>query len=340
MVDTHPARWFEPPDHRGKLRCTLCPRGCKLGEGQAGFCFLRQNRDGQGVTLGYGRTTGFASDPIEKKPLFHFYPGSSILSFGTAGCNLGCKFCQNWHMSKARRVDESSVEVPPGGVVRLAQQHGCPAIAFTYNDPVIFAEYAIDVAQAAHAQGVRTVAVTAGYISPGAREEFFAHMDGANVDLKSMSDRFYHKLCAARLGPVLETLEYLAQETDVWVELTNLVIPGANDSDSDFESLACWVGEHMGADVPVHFSAFHPDFRYTGAPHTPASTLARAREIAHRNGLRHVYTGNVHDQEGQSTRCPGCGQIVIARQWYQVAEVHLDEQGRCAGCGTVIAGHF
>jgi len=340
MSSTHPARWWDPPDHRGRIRCTLCPRECRLGDGQAGFCFLRQHRDGELVTLGYGRTTGFAVDPIEKKPLNHFFPATDILSFGTAGCNLGCKFCQNWTSSKARTLDRGASPVSPDEVVALATSRGCPSIAFTYNDPVIFAEYAIDVAERAHAAGLHTVAVTAGYISAGAREEFFAHMDAANVDLKSMSGEFYRKLAAAKLEPVLETLEYLARETDVWVEVTNLVIPGYNDSGADLESLSQWVVEHMGPLVPIHFSAFHPDFKLTHLPRTPTDTLSRAREIAVKNGARHVFTGNVMDERGQSSYCPGCGELVIKRRWYQIADYRLDADGRCAACGAEVGGRF
>ncbi len=340
MVATHPARWAEGPDGRGKIRCTLCPRDCRLGPGQVGFCYLRQNHDGQLVTLGYGRSTGFAVDPIEKKPLNHFHPGSEILSFGTAGCNLGCKFCQNWTSSKARSTQDHGVDATPEQVVQLALEHGVPSIAFTYNDPVIFAEYAIEVARLARLAGLRTVAVTAGYISPGAREEIFAHIDAANVDLKSMDPQFYRKLCAAKLEPVLETLEYLASETEVWVEITNLVIPGHNDSDGDLGDLASWVAEHMAAEVPVHFSAFHPDFKLTDTPRTPASTLARARELALTRGLKHVYTGNVHDEQGQSTYCASCGELVIGREWYRLGAYRLDEAGCCLSCGAKLAGRF
>ncbi|MFH1810173.1 MAG: AmmeMemoRadiSam system radical SAM enzyme [Pseudomonadota bacterium] len=340
MTEPHPARWFEGPDGRGKIRCTLCPRDCRLGPGQAGFCFIRQNQGGHLVTLGHGVSTGFAVDPIEKKPLFHFYPGTSILSFGTAGCNLGCRFCQNWTSSKAHSVDRHGVEAAPAEVVDLAVEHGVPSIAFTYNDPVIFAEYAIDVARIAHQRGVHTVAVTAGYISPGAREEFFGHIDAANVDLKSMDASFYKKMCAAKLGPVLDTLEYLAKETQVWVELTNLVIPGHNDSDDQLERLARWVVEHMGPEVPVHFSAFHPDFKLTEVPRTPPATLQRARDIATQHGLRHVYTGNVHDPRGQSTFCPQCQALLVGRSGYHIESVALDDKAACLHCGSVLAGRF
>ena len=340
MKDLHPARWAEPADGRGKIRCSLCPRGCQLGLDQAGFCFIRQNRDGKLITLGYGRTTGFAVDPIEKKPLNHFYPATGILSFGTVGCNLGCKFCQNWTSSRARSFGHRGELVTPADVVKLAELEGCPSIAFTYNEPIIFAEFAIDVAGLAHERGIKTVAVTAGYISPAARSEFFAHMDAANVDLKSMSEQFYRKLSAAHLAPVLETLDYLARETKVWVEVTNLVIPGHNDSEAELDKLSGWVVEHMGVDTPIHFSAFHPDFRLSEIERTPSSTLARARELAQKNGARHVYTGNIHDAKGQSTYCPRCGELVIGRQGFRVSPYRLDEKGHCSSCGGAIAGRF
>lgn len=339
MRAEYPARWFEPPDDRGKVLCTLCPRGCRLGDGQTGFCAVRANRGGRLISLAYGHPHGFGVDPIEKKPLNHFFPATDILSFGTVGCNLGCRVCQNWSSSRERRVHPGPA-LPPEAVVDAAVAHGCPSIAFTYNDPVIFAEYAIDVARAAHARGLRTVAVTAGYINAAPRAELFAHMDAANVDLKAMSERFYKKMSAARLGPVLETLDYLARETDVWVELTNLVIPGHNDSDRDLANLSEWVAEHMGVDTPVHFSAFHPDHRLLSVGRTPLATLDRARHIAEAAGLRYVFTGNVHDPVGQSTRCPGCGHTVIGRQGFGITAYHLDAQGRCGTCGEAIVGRF
>jgi pyruvate formate lyase activating enzyme len=276
---------------------------------------------------------------MEKKPLYHFFPGSRVLSFGTIGCNLGCKFCQNWHQSKARHLGKNSDFVAPHSVVKLAQQQHCPSIAFTYNDPVIFAEYAIDVAKAAHEHGLQTAAVTAGYINPAARELFFAHMDAANVDLKSMSEVFYRRLCGVSLAPVLQTLEYLAQ-TKVWVEISNLVIPGANDSDADFAALASWVVEHMGPDVPIHFSAYHPDYRFTNIPRTPLQTLSRARDLAMQAGARFVYIGNAYDAEGQQTRCPSCDSYVIERKNYTLHALNLDVLGRCSRCSTHIAGRF
>ncbi len=334
----HPARFYQTQAD-GRLRCTLCPRDCLLGEGQAGFCFIRQNVGGRMVSLGYGRSTGFASDPVEKKPLNHFHPGTQILSFGTVGCNLGCRFCQNWDISKARAGERAMGEHTPRGVVDLAVQAGCPAIAFTYNEPVIFAEWAIDVAREAHARGLRTVFVTNGYVTREARAEVFEHVDAANVDLKGFTEAFYGKVTLSHLAPVLETLEWLARETRVWVEVTNLVIPGLNDDPAETRALSEWVRDHMGPDTPLHFTAFHPDYKMLDRPPTPAATLTRARAIAREAGLNYVYTGNVRDPEGQTTFCPGCGEAVIERDWFAVRAYRLDGD-RCRACGQRIAGRF
>lgn len=333
----YPGRWWHPlPD--GRLECQLCPRFCKLNEGQRGFCFVRKRLDNQIVLTTYGRSSGFCIDPIEKKPLNHFLPGTSVLSFGTAGCNLGCRFCQNWDISKAREWDKLADAASPEEIAREARRHGCRSVAFTYNDPVIFAEYAIDVAQACREQGVRTVAVTAGYITPEARIDFYQHMDAANVDLKAFSEDFYHRLCFASLAPVLETLKFL-KETDVWFEVTTLLIPDENDSDPEIHRAAEWFAENLGLDVPWHFTAFHPDFKMLNKPRTPRQTLDRARQIALSKGLHYVYTGNVHDPDGSSTFCPGCGKLLIERDWYQLGEWNLIDH-RCEDCGAYIPGRF
>lgn len=335
----HEARWWEPVEG-GKVLCTLCPRACRIGEGQDGFCFIRRNRGGRLVTAGWGTTTGFAVDPIEKKPLSHYLPGSSVLSFGTAGCNLGCRFCQNWDISRARADEARSEEAwTPERVVELAVRMRCPGIAFTYNDPIIWAEYAIDVAKEAHARGLFTVFVTNGYVGAEARRDIFRHIDAANVDLKAFTEEFYAKTTLSHLEPVKETLEWLASETDVWVEVTNLVIPGRNDAEEETRALARFVRERMGPDVPLHFSAFHPDYKMLDVPRTPRRTLSRARAIAREEGLRYVYTGNVHDPEGETTYCPGCGAAVIERDWFAVVRANM-KGGACAACGTRIAGRF
>lgn len=324
----------------GRVQCDLCPRECRLRPGQRGFCFVRANVDGELVLTTYGRSSGFVVDPIEKKPLNHFLPGTSVLSFGTAGCNLGCKFCQNYEISTSREMERVAVEAGPVDIASQAQRSGCSGVAYTYNDPVIFAEYAIDVAQACRELGVANIAVTAGYVNPEARRDFFAVMDAANVDLKGFSDSFYQQLTGARLQPVLDTISYLVHETDVWVELTNLLIPGYNDATSELRMMCNWIVNELGPDVPVHFTAFHPDHRMRNVPPTPPRTLTRARLVGLEAGLRYVYTGNVHDPEGGTTYCPTCSSPVIRRNRYVIEGYHLDATGSCQVCGTNIAGRF
>ena len=336
--DVHPARWWHELDD-GRIQCDLCPRTCRLKEDQRGFCYVRQVREGQLVSTTYGRSSGFCIDPIEKKPLNHFYPGSSIFSFGTAGCNLGCRFCQNWNISKARANDRLADRATPAEIARAAEREGCRSVAFTYNDPVVFAEYAMDTADACHEAGLKTVAVTAGYISEAARAEFFSKMDAANVDLKAFTEKFYKELCFASLGPVLETLQYLHDRADVWFEITTLLIPGQNDSEEELNALTDWIAEHLGPDVPLHFSAFHPDFKLTATTPTPPATLQQARKIARSKGIHHVFTGNVHDSEGGSTYCPACNELLIERDWYRIGAYRIAD-GRCSKCGCTIAGRF
>lgn len=330
---------FQEALPNGKLRCTLCPRACEMAEGQRGFCFIRARHDDRIWMQSYGRASGFCIDPIEKKPLYHFYPGSSVLSFGTAGCNLGCRFCQNWDISKARALDRLGAVCSPVEIAETARAWGCRSVAYTYNDPIVFAEFAIDTAKACREHGVRNVAVTAGYLQKEARSAFFADMDAANVDLKAYSEEFYRTLCAAHLEPVKDTLRYLVHETQVWVELTTLLIPGHNDSDDDVERLVAFVLQELGPDVPLHFTAFHPDFRMTDVPATPARTCVHAREIARRAGLHHVYTGNVDDETGQSSYCSGCGELLLVRRGYTVCEGGL-AGGTCAHCGSAFPGRI
>jgi len=335
----YPARWWHALDD-GRIQCDLCPRDCRLHEGQRGACFVRMMERGRMVLTTYGRSSGFCVDPIEKKPLNHFYPGSSILSFGTAGCNLACKFCQNWDISKSRDMDKLADEATPREIAQAALEYGCRSVAFTYNDPVIFAEYAMDVADACHDKGIQTVAVTAGYIHAEPRREFFAKMDAVNMDLKAFTDEFYVKLTGARLQPVLDSLVYLKHETDVWLEITTLLIPGRNDSDAEIRAECQWIVKELGPDVPVHFTAFHPDYKMDDVPPTPPAALTRARHIALEEGLRYIYTGNVHDADGGTTICPGCRIPLIARDWYLITSYRLTAQGCCPDCGTAIAGRF
>ncbi|WP_020680406.1 AmmeMemoRadiSam system radical SAM enzyme [Marinobacterium rhizophilum] len=334
-----PTRYWHQVDH-GKIQCDVCPRFCKLSEGQRGLCYVRGRENDQIMLYTYGRSSGFCVDPIEKKPLNHFLPGTPVLSFGTAGCNLACKFCQNWDMSKSREMDTLADSASPQDLADTCLRLGCRSIAFTYNDPVIFMEYAMDVADACRERDIRAVAVTAGYICPEPRAEFYRHIDAANVDLKAFTERFYKKICGGELAPVLDTLKYLRHETDVWFEITNLLIPDENDSNSEIEAMCQWILENLGPDVPLHFSAFHPDWKMLDKASTPPSTLTRARRIAMEQGLKYVYTGNVHDRTGSSTWCPDCGELLIERDWYQLGEWNLNPAGQCSHCGTQVPGHF
>ena len=324
----------------GRIECDLCPRHCRLNDGQRGLCFVRARENDALVLTTYGRSSGFCVDPIEKKPLNHFLPGTPVLSFGTAGCNLTCKFCQNWDISKSRQFDRLNAQAGPEAIAAAAAKTGCRSVAFTYNDPVIFLEYAVDVAEACHARGIKTVAVSAGYIEPEPRAEFFRHMDAANIDLKGFTEDFYRTLCTASLAPVLDTLRYLKHETDVWLEITTLLIPGRNDSDAELNELCAWVASELGPDVPIHFSAFHPDWKMRDLPPTPPATLRGARDIAISHGLRYAYVGNVHDPDADSTWCHGCGERLIGRDWYELSDWNLTPDGCCTRCGARCAGVF
>jgi pyruvate formate lyase activating enzyme len=327
----------------GRLQCDLCPRYCKLRDGQRGLCFVRACKDDEIVLTTYGRSSGFCVDPIEKKPLNHFLPGTPVLSFGTAGCNLACKFCQNWDISKSREFDRLQAAASPRNIARAAIDSGCRSVAYTYNDPVIFLEYAVDTAAACKELGVKNVAVTAGYITDAAREEFFLPMDAVNVDLKAFTDRFYWKICGGHLQPVLDTLAYLKHETSAWLELTTLLIPGENDSDTEIDAMTRWIAGNLGNEVPLHLTAFHPDWKMSDTPRTPPGTLTRCRDIAIGNGLHYVYTGNVRDPAGQSTWCPGCGTRIIGRDGYDIGDWEITvrgDAGTCSACGHGIAGLF
>jgi pyruvate formate lyase activating enzyme len=331
------ALWWRTEED-GRILCTLCPRFCRLGEDQAGFCFIRKNIGGKLYSLGYGKSTGFAIDPIEKKPLNHFLPGTGILSFGTAGCNLGCRFCQNWSISKAKLDSGQSLSATAEQVVQLAVRHKVPSIAFTYNDPVIWGEFVIDISRLARENGLNSVMVTAGYITPEARPEVYRYIDAANVDLKAFSERFYHKVTFSHLDPVLDTLRWLKHDTEIWFEITNLMIPGENDDPQETRQLCNWVLENLGDDVPLHFTAFHPDFKMMDKPRTPASTLKRAHNIARSMGIKYCYVGNVFDDEGQTTNCPSCRRVLIRRSWHDILDYHM--VGNQCPCGEKIAGHF
>jgi len=338
-AERHPAKHWHKMDD-GRIQCDICPRDCKMQEGQRGACFVRGVADGQMVLTTYGRSSGFCIDPIEKKPLNHFYPGSSVFSFGTAGCNLACKFCQNWDISKSRDMDRLMDSATPEAIAQAAKRYGSKSVAFTYNDPVVFFEYALDAADACHANDLKTVAVTAGYMHDAPRREFYAKMDAANIDLKGFTEDFYYKLTGSHLKPVLETIAYAHHETDCWLELTTLLIPGHNDSDAEITALSKWVAQELGPEVPLHFSAFHPDWKMPDVPATPPATLIRARKIAMDAGLHYVYTGNVHNKEGDTTFCPSCHAKLIERDWYEIDNYRLTPDGHCPDCNTPIAGRF
>jgi pyruvate formate lyase activating enzyme len=324
----------------GRVQCNVCPRACKLHEGQRGLCFVRACKDKEIVLTTYGRSSGFCIDPIEKKPLNHFFPGTPVLSFGTAGCNLTCKFCQNHDITKSREMDKLAEQVSPERIAEYAVELGCKSVAFTYNDPTIFIEYAIDVAKACREQNIKTVAVTAGYISPDPRSEFFKYIDAANIDLKSFSERFYKQVCSGHLNDVLLTLKYLKHETEVWFEITTLLIPGENDSDRELNAECEWIADNLGSDIPIHFSAFHPDWKMLDKISTPPITLLKARRIAQRHGLRYVYLGNIHNRDGSSTYCHQCGETLIGRDWYELSTWNLMPEGNCKNCGAECAGVF
>ncbi len=335
----YPARhWHRMADSR--LRCDVCPHGCALREGQAGRCAVRRREGNRIVLAAYGRTSGFCVDPIEKKPLHHFLPGSSVLSFGTVGCNLSCRFCQNWDLSRSRDLGRLRERATPEQIAASARNLGCRSVAFTYNEPAIFLEYVSDVAEACHAEGLATVAVTAGYLEDAARRDFFAHLDAANVDLKAFSEDFYRRIAGGSLQPVLDTLRHLVHETDVWTEITTLLIPGLNDAEDEIRRLCAWIATELGPDVPLHLSAFHPAHRMLDRPPTPPATLRRAHALAREAGLRFVYTGNVRDPEGEATPCPGCGSTVIRRDGYRLLDWNLDAEGRCGWCGTLLPGRY
>jgi len=324
----------------GRIQCDVCPRYCKLHEDQQGLCFVRANQGGRLVLTTYGRSSGYCIDPIEKKPLNHFLPGTPVLSFGTAGCNLACKFCQNWDISKSREIDTLAYAATPEKIARVAAELNCRSVAFTYNDPIIFFEYAIDTAITCHERGIKTVAVSSGYMCPQPRADFYRHIDAVNIDLKAFTEAFYHKLCGGHLQAVLDTLLYLKHETEVWLETTTLLIPGNNDSPKEIDAMTRWVVAELGQDVPMHFTAFHPDWKLLDLPATPAATLVRARNIAMDNGVRYAYTGNVVDEEGESTYCHQCGKRAIGRNRYNLTAWNLDDQGCCKNCGAACAGWF
>jgi pyruvate formate lyase activating enzyme len=337
-IELKEALWWKQTE-RGKILCTLCPRYCEIGIGQPGFCYIRQNIDGKLYSIGYGKPTGFGIDPIEKKPLNHFLPGTKILSFGTAGCNLGCKFCQNWSISKAKLDELNSLTASPADVIKLAQQYSTPSIAFTYNDPTIFGEYVIDISQIAREEKIKSVMVTAGYIDKDARKDVYKYIDAANVDLKGFTERFYYKNTFSHLKDVLDTLVWIKNETEVWMELTTLLIPDENDSDEEIKNECDWILENLGDEVPLHFTAFHPDFKMRNKVSTPHTTLLKAKKFADEAGIKYCYVGNVHDSKNQSTYCSKCNRLLIERDWHQI-KFHSIKNNSCTNCGHKVPGIF
>ena len=333
----HEARWWEV-DPDGRAHCYLCPRHCHIGDGQAGFCFIRINQGGTLYSLGYGAPAALQIDPIEKKPLNHFLPGTRVFSMGTAGCNMGCFFCQNWDISKSRSDQVNSTPLSPEDVVLAAIHYGCPSIAFTYNEPTIWGEYVIDICAAAKQYGLKTVMVSNGYITREAFHDIYDHVDAANIDLKAFTEQFYGRITLTHLQPVLDTLKWLKNETNVWFEITNLLIPTLNDGVDEARQLAEWILENLGTDVPLHFTAFHPDFKLRDKPRTPPETLHAARAEARRAGLHYVYEGNIHSS-GANTHCPNCNELLIRRDWHDVQENRLKD-GHCPKCDQVIPGRW
>lgn len=336
---THfPAKWQRPLSD-GRVACELCPRACLLSEGQVGACRVRRVQGGELIADTFARGVGFAVDPVEKKPVYHFYPGSSVFSFGTPGCNLACVFCQNWGMSRGTPDPNAPALATPEVIASKALSLHCKSVAFTYNDPTIWAEYAIATAEACHDVGLQTIAVSAGYISPEPRREFYAQMDAANIDLKFFSDANYQKYSGVTLAPILETLEYVANETKTWLEVTTLLILGVNDGVEELRELTSWFVSQLGPDVPLHFSAFYPAGKMLDRPATPIETLLVAREIAREAGLRYVYLGNVRRDDAGLTRCPSCSEVIVERLAYQLGGVSLSD-GKCDFCGETVAGRF
>jgi pyruvate formate lyase activating enzyme len=324
----------------GRIQCDLCPHHCKLKPDQQGLCFVRANENDQVVLTTYGRASGFCIDPVEKKPLNHFLPGTSVLSFGTVGCNLACKFCQNWQISKAREMSLLTEKASPQKIAKMAQENKCQSVAYTYNEPIISLEYCVDTAKECHKLGIKSIAVTNGFICDEPRKEFFAHMDAANVDLKGFTEKFYRKITNSSLQPVLDTLVYVKHKTNVWLEITNLLIPGENDSEKEIDAMTKWIVKEIGVDVPLHFSAFFPAFKMMDYPATPEETLTRAREIAIKNGIRYAYTGNVYDEKGSSTYCHNCHNCIIKRGGFNILDYQLTDDGHCKFCNTLCAGVF
>ncbi len=326
-----------------QVECQLCPKYCRIDPGRTGDCGVRVNLDGKLVATTFGHPCSLHMDPIEKKPLFHFLPGTEILSLATVGCNLHCRNCQNWSISQAVAEETEAYDLPPDALVGLARREACPSVAYTYTEPLVYYEYTRDSCRAARAAGLKNVLVTAGYINEEPLRELLPHVDAANVDLKAFDDDFYIKYCEGTLRPVLRTLE-LCLEYGVTLEITNLVIPTLNDSTELVKKLAGWIVETLGPQVPLHFSRFHPRYKMKNLPPTPGETLERCRDQAMEAGLRHVYVGNLRSRDGESTFCPearcsGRAQPLIRRSGYRILENRM-VGGACPDCGAEVYGRW
>ncbi len=329
------ARYYEKlPDKR--VRCTLCPRRCVVEPGKRGFCEVRENRGGLYYTLVYSRPCTAHVDPIEKKPFFHFLPGTQAFSLATVGCNVDCMFCQNWEISQARPEEVQSIDLPPAQVARLASQYQCPTIAYTYTEPVVFTEYVLDCARAAKDRKVRSVVVSNGFINPEPLLDLCGVLDAVKIDLKAFRQKFYTEIVQGLLRPVMDTLVTLKKQK-MWTEIVYLVVPTKNDDEGEIREMCQWVASELGKETPVHFTRFHPQYRLRNLPPTPVSTLRKAREIGFKEGLSFVYVGNVPGEEGENTFCPHCGKVVIRRVGYSIRENNL-RGDRCGSCGGTIAG--
>ena len=329
------ARYYEKLPNR-KIKCTLCPRSCIIDDLERGYCGVRENRQGAYYTLVYGKPCTIHVDPIEKKPLFHFLPASSALSLATVGCNVFCKFCQNWEISQSRPEQVSAMRVSPDEMALRAIQQNCHVVAFTYSEPVVFAEYMYDVAAVAKKSEIRSVMISNGFIQKQPMRDLCTVLDGVKIDLKAFTERFYRELVSGELKPVLDTLVLLRQEK-IWFEIVYLVIPGENDDRNELASLSRWIRSELGEDVPLHFTRFYPQYRMTNLPPTPIKTLQEARNIALDAGVHYVYTGNVPGDKGENTYCPACGKLLIRRLGYTVVENNL-KSSSCPACQKIIAG--
>lgn len=329
------ARYYEKLPNR-KIKCLLCPRTCVIDDLERGYCGVRENRDGVYYTLVYGKPCTLHVDPIEKKPLFHFLPGSEALSIATAGCNVFCKFCQNWEISQSRPEQLPSLDFPPAKLVALTHEKKCPVIAFTYNEPVVFTEYMYDIAEKARGIGVHTAMISNGYIQTKPLKDLCRVLSAVKIDLKAFSERFYKELVSGQLQPVLDSLILLKQEK-IWLEIVYLVIPGQNDDPNELSSLCKWIYKELGSGVPLHFTRFYPQYRLTNVPATPLQTLHKARKIAQDAGLQFVYSGNVPGDPGENTYCSQCSELLIKRMGYAIVENKI-MSGQCPKCHTPIPG--